>query len=102
VVGVVPSNLPRHLEQQAAEAPAGDRSRQSYRLICAAVEWGLDDAAILSLASAHAPSQEKYGDRLADQVDVIIGKVRPQHPHIGHPCDTAGCPRAPRWMGVNP
>jgi hypothetical protein len=102
VVGAVPSDLPRHLERQAAEAPAGDRSRQTYRLVAAAAEWGLDDAAILELAGAHAPSVEKYGDRLADQVDAIIGKVRPQHHHVGHPCDTAGCPRAPRWMGVTP
>jgi hypothetical protein len=101
VGGGVPAGLPRHLQAQAAEAPAGDRSRQTYRLVCAAAEWGLDDTAIISLAGAHAPSIEKYGDRLPAEVDRILGRVRPDHPHVGHPCDTAGCPRAPRWMGVN-
>jgi len=100
VVGGVPSGLPRHLQRQAAEAP-GRRGRQTWQLVCAAIEWGLADQQVIDLAGAHAPSVEKYGGRLAAEVGRIIGKVRPDHPHEGHPCDTAGCRNAPRWMGVN-
>jgi hypothetical protein len=98
VVGVVPSDLPRHLQRQAAEAAGNDRSRQTYRLVAAAAEWGLDDDQIVELAGAHAPSVEKYGGRLPGEVDRILGRVRPDHPHVGRPCDLAGCPRKPRWM----
>jgi hypothetical protein len=98
VVGVVPSNLPRHLERQAAEAPSADRSRQTYRLVCASIEWGLSDSEVHALLAAHQPTVEKYGTRATDQVDVIIGRLRPDHPHPGRPCDLADCPRKPRWM----
>jgi hypothetical protein len=103
VGGGVPPGLPRHLQAQAGEAPGADRSRQTYRLIAAAVEWGLDDSTILQLALSHQPTVDKYGDgdRAREQVFTIIDRVRPDHPHQGKPCDLAGCPRAPRWMGVS-
>lgn len=98
VVGAVPSDLPRHLQRQAAEAPNGDRSRQTYRLVCASIEYGLSDSEVHALLAAHEPTQEKYGDRATDQVEAIVGRVRGQHRHEGRPCDLAGCPNAPRWM----
>jgi hypothetical protein len=98
VVGAVPSNLPRHLAAQAAEAPGERRARQTWRLIASAIEWGLDDGEALALALAHAPTVEKYGTRATDQVTTIIEKIRPDHRHTGRPCDLAGCPRKPRWM----
>jgi Bifunctional DNA primase/polymerase, N-terminal len=101
VVGVVPSDLPRHLQAQAGEAPNGDRSRQTYRLVCASIEWGLSDSEVHALLAAHQPTVEKYGDRATTQVETIIGRVRGQHRHEGQPCDLAGCPNAPRWMGVS-
>jgi hypothetical protein len=102
VGGGVPPGLPRHLAAQAAEASGSDRSRQTYRLICSALEWGLDDSAILGLALSHQPTVDKYGqgDRAREQVFTIIDRVRPDHPHEGHPCDTADCRNAPRWMGA--
>jgi Bifunctional DNA primase/polymerase, N-terminal len=100
VVGGVPAGLPRHLERQAAEAPAGDRSRQTWRLVAAAIEWGLDDGQVLGLALSHEPTTDKYGDgdRARDQVETIIDKIRPDHRHVGRPCDRADCPNKPRWM----
>jgi hypothetical protein len=98
VGGGVPAGLPRHLQAQAAEAIGADRSRQTYRLIVSAAEWGLDDDQVVQLALAHAPTLEKYGGRAAAEVLRILDRVRPDHDHEGKPCDVAGCPRAPRWM----
>lgn len=100
VVGGVPPGLPRHLQAQAAEAPNGDRSRQCYRLVCACVEWGLSDSEVHALLAAHQPTVEKYGDgdRFTTQITTIIDRARPDHRHVGKPCDAVDCPRAPRWM----
>jgi hypothetical protein len=98
----VPSGLPAHLQRLARSTP-DRRGRGAYHLIATAIEWGLDDHAVLDLAASHPPTVAKYGtgDRLALEVGRIIGKVRPDHPHVGKPCDLAACPRAPRWMGVS-
>jgi hypothetical protein len=98
VVGIVPDNLPRHLAERAGEEPSGDRSRQTYRLVCAAVEWGLDDGQVLALAIAHRPTVAKYGTRAAAEVDRILARARPDHPHVGQPCDRADCHNCPDWM----
>lgn len=96
----VPSRLPRHLAQLANRDPAR-RGRGAWHLIASAIEWGLPDGEIHALAQAHQATAEKYGERLAAEVDRIIGKLRPDHRHIGRPCDAASCPNAPRWMGVS-
>jgi len=98
-----PSGLPRHLQRLAGATP-DRRGRGAYSLVAAAIEWGLDDSAIVDLAATHQATTDKYGtgDRLTLEVNRIIGKVRPNHDHVGHPCDTASCRNAPRWMGVTP
>jgi Bifunctional DNA primase/polymerase, N-terminal len=97
-VGAVPDRLPRHLADRVREAPAGDRSAQTYRLVAAAVEWGLDDPEILALALAHAPTVAKYRGRAAAEASRILGAIRPNHRHVGQPCDRAGCHNRPDWM----
>jgi hypothetical protein len=98
VVGVMPSGLPRHLRAQVNEAPGERRARQTWRLVCAALEWGLSDSEAHALLAAHAPTVEKYGGRAPAEVERILRRVRGDHPHAGRPCDLADCPRAPRWM----
>jgi hypothetical protein len=100
VVGVLPDRLPRHLRAQAAESSGERRGRQTWRLVCACVEWGLSDSEVHALLAAHQPTVDKYGDgdRARDQVQAIIDKVRPDHRHEGHPCDSVSCRNAPRWM----
>jgi Bifunctional DNA primase/polymerase, N-terminal len=98
VVRVMPASLPRHLAVQASEAPGEDRSAQTFRLVVAAVEWGLDDGQIHALAAAHQPTVEKYGARAPAEVDRILDRIRPDHEHVGRPCDRAGCRNAPGWM----
>jgi hypothetical protein len=96
--GAIPHDLPRHLARQAGERPNGDRSRQTWRLVVAAVEWGLDDDQALGLAISHRPTVEKYGDRAEREVDRILARVRPDHQHVGLPCDRADCHNRPDWM----
>ncbi len=90
--------LPRHLERMLAEPPGPDRSGQTHALVAAALEWGLDDGQVHQLADQHPASQDKYGKRLEREVDRALGKLRPDHPHPGRPCDRAGCANRPRWM----
>jgi hypothetical protein len=96
--GRLPGRLPSHLARRLDE-PSGDRSAQLARLVAGAVEWGLDDAAVLGLALAHRPTRERQqskGTDVAADVARLLGKHRPQHPHVGRPCDQAGCPNTPR------
>jgi Bifunctional DNA primase/polymerase, N-terminal len=94
-----PSGLPRHLQRLAGATP-DRRGRGAYNLVASAIEWGLDDTAILDLIATHQATTDKYGtgDRLTLEVNRIIGKLRPQHRHEGHPCDSVSCPNKPRWM----
>jgi hypothetical protein len=98
IVGTVPDRLPRHLADRVREAPNGDRSAQTYRLVLAAVEWGLDDGDVVALALAHEPTKAKYGNRVKAEVERILGRARPNHRHVGSPCDRAGCHNRPDWM----
>jgi hypothetical protein len=96
--GSVPIVLPRHLADRLGEAPGPDRSAQTAGLVAAAVEWGYDDPTVIALALAHHPTQDKYGRRADREAARLIGKHRPDHQHVGRPCDRAGCPNTPRWM----
>jgi hypothetical protein len=101
--GPVPADLPRHLRDRLAEPPVvGQRSHQAAALVAAAVEWGYDDGQVLALALAHAPTVDKYGTRAYREVARLLGKLRPHHPHIGQPCDRAGCSNRPAWMTSGP
>jgi hypothetical protein len=101
--------LPIELLTLAAEVPDPDRSGQSWRLVARAVEYGLGDAEVLALASRHVPTTEKYGagDRLVTEVYRAVGKLRPQHQHIGRTCTAARCQAARAsqsrgWAGDRP
>src|SRR5215217_8036733 len=96
--GAVPADLPRHLRDRLDEAPGGDRSAQTAGLVAAAVEWGLDDGQVVALAVAHRPTREKYGKRVERETARLLAKFRPDHQHVGQPCDRVGCPNTPRWM----
>ena len=101
--GAVPADLPKHLRDRLDEAPGADRSAQTAGLVAAAVEWGLDDGEVVAVAMAHRPTREKYGKRVEREAVRLLGKFRPDHQHVGRPCDRAGCPNAPRWMtGLGP
>jgi ribosomal protein S18 acetylase RimI-like enzyme len=100
----LPARLPAHLARKLTE-PATDRSRQLAGLVAAAVEWGLDDGEVLSLALAHRPTQERRqtkGTNISADVARLLAKLRPTHAHVGQPCDAAGCPNTPSWMRTRP
>jgi hypothetical protein len=96
--GSVPADLPKHLRDRLEEAPNGDRSAQTAGLVVAAVEWALSDGEVIALALVHRPTREKYGARADREAARMLAKVRPDHTHVGQPCDRAGCANAPRWM----
>jgi hypothetical protein len=100
--GALPSDLPKHLRDRLDEAPGADWSAQTAGLVTAAVEWGYDDPTVIALALAHRPTGEKYGGRADREAARLIGKHRPDHQHVGQPCDRAGCPNTPRWMSGPP
>jgi ribosomal protein S18 acetylase RimI-like enzyme len=100
----LPERLPAHLARRLEEVP-GDRSRQLAGLVAAAVEWGLEDGAVLALALAHRPTQQRRqakGTNIGADVVRLLAKLRPAHAHVGQPCDAAGCVNAPSWMGTGP
>lgn len=100
VAGGLPGRLPAHLARRLDE-PSGDRSAQLAGLVAAAVEWGCDDQQVLALALQHRPTrdrQQSKGTNVAADVARLLGKHRPHHPHVGQPCDQAGCSNAPGWM----
>ena len=86
--------LPVELLALVAEVPDLDRSRQSWGLVARACEYGLGDAWVLALAFRHAPTIEKYGERLVAEVYRMLAKLRPAHDHIGQTCSAARCPTA--------
>ncbi len=98
--GGLPERLPAHLARRLDE-PSGDRSAQLAGLVAAAVEWGYDDAQVLALALRHRPTRERQQAKrtnVAADVARLLGKHRPAHPHVGRPCDQAGCANVPGWM----
>jgi hypothetical protein len=94
--------LPRHLRAIIAEVPGVDRSGQVYNLVAAALEWGLEDGEVLFLGRRFTPAAEKYSERLELELGRAIAKGRARHQHPGQPCDRAGCPSTPTWMGGPP
>jgi hypothetical protein len=85
-----------------AEIPGVDRSGKVWELISAALEYGLEDGEIVFLARRFTPAVEKYAGRLDREVGRALGKGRARHQHPGQPCDRAGCPNTPDWMGGPP
>jgi hypothetical protein len=72
----MPESVPAHLRARLQEAPAGDRSKQTYGFVGACLEAGLSDAATLALALEHEPTRAKYGDRAAAEIERAIAKHR--------------------------
>lgn len=61
--------------RRALGAPATDRSAALYRLVGACAGADLDDAAIHQLAASYQPAPEKYGNRLAAEVERCLRKI---------------------------
>lgn len=61
--------------QRALAAPVTDRSAALYRLVGACVHVGLDHATVHQLAATYQPALEKYGDRLAAEVERCLRKI---------------------------
>ncbi|HUK67444.1 MAG TPA: bifunctional DNA primase/polymerase [Streptosporangiaceae bacterium] len=59
----------------ALTAPAADRSAALHRLIGTCVRAGLDTTTIHDLAAGFQPALEKYGQRLAAEVDRSLSKI---------------------------
>jgi hypothetical protein len=59
-----------------AQAFGGDRSLQMHMVVARCVREGMSDHAIHQLVADFGPAVEKYGDRLHDEIDRSIGKVR--------------------------
>ncbi len=97
-LALLPERLPAHLQRMLAEQAGADRSAQTHALVAAALEMGLDDGQVAVLLNSHAPTVEKYGNRIDDELARQLDKQRPKHPHPGQPCDRAGCPNRPRWQ----
>jgi hypothetical protein len=61
--------------RRALDADAEDRSAALHRLVGACVHAGLDEAAIHQLAAGYQPALEKYGARLAAEVERSLRKI---------------------------
>lgn len=99
--GALPADLPVHITRAMRETSGGDRSGQTRRLAGLAVEWGYDDDQVRAILERHAPTVDKHAAReggVAAEVARLVAKLRPQHTHVGMPCDGAGCPNTPEWM----
>lgn len=70
----LPDCLPPWLVDLRDEEPDGDRSRQTFKLVCTSLHAGLSHGQTLTLAMQHTPSVEKYDTRLPLQVERVIGK----------------------------
>jgi hypothetical protein len=90
--------FPAELLALMAEVPEPDRSGHSWRLVARCCEYGLGEEAVLALASRHAPSVQKFSDRLVTEVYRMLGKLRPLHDHLGRTCAAARCQTARDWQ----
>jgi hypothetical protein len=61
--------------QRALTADATDRSAALHRLVGACVRAGMDEAAIHELAAGYPPAVDKYGARLAAEVDRSMRRI---------------------------
>jgi Bifunctional DNA primase/polymerase, N-terminal len=61
--------------QRALAADASDRSVALHRLVGACVRAGMDEGAIHELAGNYPPAVEKYGARLAAEVDRSMRRI---------------------------
>jgi hypothetical protein len=60
---------------RALEADAPDRSAALHRLVGACLRAGLDEGTIHELAAGYAPAVEKYGPRLAAEVERSMHRI---------------------------
>jgi Bifunctional DNA primase/polymerase, N-terminal len=94
------NELPRHLARFADDAPiVGRRSHQVWRFVANVLEYGYTPGQAVTLASGYAPALSKYDGHLDREVRRVVAKLAPLHQHPGKPCDVAGCPNRPSWMG---
>jgi hypothetical protein len=61
--------------RRALAADATDRSAALHRLVGACVRAGMDEAAIHQLAASYPPALEKYGARLAAEVERSMRRI---------------------------
>ena len=61
--------------QRALVADATDRSKALHRLVGACVRAGMNEATIHQLAAGYPPALEKYGDRLAAEVERSMRRI---------------------------
>jgi hypothetical protein len=73
--GAPPSGELPPAVRQALAADATDRSRALHRLVGACVRSGLDEDATHQLAASYQPALEKYGARLASEVDRSLRRI---------------------------
>jgi Bifunctional DNA primase/polymerase, N-terminal len=93
-------NLPSHLATFVNDPPEiGRRSDQVWRFVANVLEYGYSAGQALTLAATYPPAVDKYGPRVDSEVRRITAKLTPLHQHPGRPCDVAGCPNTPGWMG---
>jgi Bifunctional DNA primase/polymerase, N-terminal len=67
-------DLPPAVRRQLAKRVT-DRSAALHGLVATAVRAGMDPGAIHQLAAAYQPACEKYGPRLADEVERCLAKI---------------------------
>lgn len=92
----LPASLPAHLARIRQEPAGGDRSRQVYGAVAAALEVGLTDGQVLTFVGQLAAGRER--GQVGRDTALALAKLRPDHEHPGQPCDRANCPHTPRWM----
>ena len=92
------SELPAYVLDVANEDPGQHRGPQSYHAVAVFVEYGLGDAEIHRNAEQIKSLAEKFEGRSEQEVDRILDKLRPEHPHAGQTCAQADCPNTPNWM----
>ncbi len=83
----LPPRLSTSLRRLLCRSDGLDRSAQFYRLVMGGISEGLTAGQLLTLASMHPPSVEKYGDSPERQVLAVTDK----HPHMGRTCAAAAC-----------
>jgi hypothetical protein len=63
------------------------------------LEMGYTAGQALTLGLMYWPGIAKFGPGLEVDLRRIVAKRAPRHQHPGLPCDVAGCPNPPSWMG---
>jgi len=95
----LPTAITERLRWEPKSRRQGDTSRSGllFGLIGQALREGFTDGQCLQLALYHEPAQEKWPEEseLREEVERILGKIRPEHPHPGRTCTASRCPTCP-------